>query len=49
LVNLYSINGEHWEHFTRFPLPKTSYRPLYLSGAASGSSAFPRAVRTRCS
>ncbi len=38
-VNLYSINGEHWEHFTRFPLPKTSYKPLYLSGAASGSSA----------
>ena len=38
-VDLYSINGEHWEHFTRFPLPKTSYKPLYLSGAASGSSA----------
>ena len=38
-VNLYSINGEHWEHFTRFPLPKTSYEHLYLSGAASGSSA----------
>ncbi len=26
-VNLYSINGEGWEHFTRFPLPKTSYQP----------------------
>ena len=37
-INLYSINGEKWEHFTRFPLPKTDYRPLYLSGAASGSS-----------
>jgi uncharacterized protein len=37
-INLYSINGEHWEHFTRFPLPKTDYRKLYLSGAASGSS-----------
>ena len=38
-VNLYSINGERWEHFKRFPLPKTTYRPLYLSGAPSGSSA----------
>jgi len=38
-VNLYSINGEHWEHFTRFPLPKTKYQRLYLSGAASGSTA----------
>ena len=37
-INLYSINGERWEHFKSFPLPKTSYRPLYLSGAASGSS-----------
>jgi len=38
-VNLYSINGQKWEHFKRFPLPKTTYRPLYLSGAPSGSSA----------
>jgi uncharacterized protein len=37
-INLYSINGEGWEHFTKFPLPQTSYRRLYLSGAASGSS-----------
>jgi putative CocE/NonD family hydrolase len=37
-VNLYSINGEHWEHATRFPLPKTKYQRVYLSGAASGSS-----------
>ncbi len=37
-VNLFSINGEHWERATRFPLPKTQYRRLYLSGAASGSS-----------
>ena len=37
-VNLYSINGDHWEHFTKFPLPKTKYKRLYLSGAASGSS-----------
>lgn len=37
-VNLYSINGEHWEHFTRFPVPKTHYTRIYLSGAASGSS-----------
>jgi len=37
-VNLYSINGEGWEHFKRFPLPKTSYRRLYLSGASSGSA-----------
>jgi uncharacterized protein len=38
-VNLYSINGDHWEHSTRFPLPKTKYKRLYLSSAASGSSA----------
>jgi len=38
-VNLYSINGERWEHFTRFPLPRTKYQRLYLSGAASGSTA----------
>ncbi len=37
-INLYSINGDGWEHFTRFPLPKTEYRHLYLSGAASGST-----------
>ncbi len=37
-VNLYSINGEHWEHFSRFPLPKTKYQRMYLNGAASGSS-----------
>jgi putative CocE/NonD family hydrolase len=36
-VNLYAINGTHWEHFTRFPLPKTSYQRLHLSGEASGS------------
>jgi len=38
-VNLYSINGSHWEHFERFPLTGTSYQPLYLSGEPSGSSA----------
>jgi uncharacterized protein len=38
-VNLYSINGAQWEHYTRFPLPKTKYKRLYLSSAASGSSA----------
>jgi hypothetical protein len=37
-VNLYSIGGDHWEHFNRFPLPKTKYVHEYLSGAASGSS-----------
>jgi len=37
-VNLYSINGESWEHFKRFPLPKTKYQREYLSGGASGSS-----------
>jgi uncharacterized protein len=37
-VNIYSIGGEHWEHFTRFPLPKTKYQHLYLNGSASGSS-----------
>jgi uncharacterized protein len=38
-VSLYSINGDHWEHYTRFPVPRTKYKRLYLSGAASGSSA----------
>ena len=37
-VNLYSINGERWEHFKHFPLPKTKYQRMYLNGAASGSS-----------
>jgi uncharacterized protein len=36
-VNLYSINGTRWEHFKRFPLPKTSYQRLHLSGEPSGS------------
>jgi uncharacterized protein len=38
-VNLYPINGTHWEHFTRFPPPKTTYQHLFLSGAPSGSLA----------
>ncbi|MEA2313783.1 MAG: uncharacterized protein QOI03_475, partial [Solirubrobacteraceae bacterium] len=38
-VNLYSINGTHWEHFTRFPLPETNYQRLHLSGEPSGSGA----------
>ena len=37
-VNLYPINGTHWEHFKRFPLPKTSYQRLYLNGESSGSA-----------
>jgi putative CocE/NonD family hydrolase len=37
-VNLYPINGTHWEHFTRFPVPQTSYKRLHLSGESSGSS-----------
>jgi putative CocE/NonD family hydrolase len=37
-VNLYPINGTHWEHFTRFPLPETSYQRLHLNGESSGSS-----------
>lgn len=37
-VNLYPINGSHWEHFTRFPVPGTSYQHLHLSGEPSGSS-----------
>jgi putative CocE/NonD family hydrolase len=36
-VNLYAINGTHWEHFTRFPIPETSYQRLYLSGEPSGA------------
>jgi putative CocE/NonD family hydrolase len=36
-VNLYPINGTHWEHFTRFPLAETSYQRLHLSGEPSGS------------
>jgi uncharacterized protein len=38
-VNLYAINGAQWEHFTRFPVPGTSYQRLHLSGEASGSGA----------
>ena len=38
-VNLYPINGDHWEHFTHFPVPETSYQRLHLSGEPSGSSA----------
>lgn len=37
-VNLYPINGTHWEHFKRFPLPKTKYERLYLNGESSGSA-----------
>jgi uncharacterized protein len=37
-VNLYPINGTHWEHFKKFPLPKTSYQRLYLNGESSGSA-----------
>jgi len=38
-VNLYPINGTHWEHFAKFPLPNTSYQRWYLNGESSGSSA----------
>ena len=37
-VNLYPINGTHWEHFRKFPLPKTRYERLYLNGESSGSA-----------
>jgi len=37
-VNLYPIGGNHWEHFKRFPLPKTKYQRLYLNGESSGSA-----------
>lgn len=37
-VNLYPVNGSHWEHFTRFPVPETNYQRLHLSGEPSGSS-----------
>jgi len=37
-VNLYPINGTHWEHLTRFPVPNTKYQRLYLSGESSGSA-----------
>ncbi len=37
-VNLYPINGTHWEHLKKFPLPKTKYERLYLSGESSGSA-----------
>ena len=37
-VNLYPINGTHWEHFKKFPLPKSSYQRLYLNGDSSGSA-----------
>jgi uncharacterized protein len=38
-VNLYPINGTQWEHFKHFPLPKTKYQQLHLSGEPSGSGA----------
>jgi putative CocE/NonD family hydrolase len=38
-VNLYPINGTHWEHFSSFPVPETSYTRLHLSGEPSGSGA----------
>ena len=41
-VNLYPINGTHWEHFKRFPLPGTNYQRLYLSGESSGSTPLSR-------
>jgi uncharacterized protein len=37
-VNLYPINGSHWEHFTKFPLPRTKYKRFYLNGESSGSA-----------
>ncbi len=37
-VNLYPINASGWQHYTKFPLPKTKYAREYLSGQASGSS-----------
>jgi hypothetical protein len=37
-VNLYPINGTHWEHFKKFPLPKSAYQRLYLNGESSGSA-----------
>jgi uncharacterized protein len=38
-VNIYPINGTSWEHFSRFPVPETSYQQLHLSGEPSGSGA----------
>ncbi len=37
-VNLYPIGGSAWEHFKKFPLPKTKYQRLYLNGESSGSA-----------
>jgi putative CocE/NonD family hydrolase len=37
-INLYPINGTQWEHFKKFPLPKTKYQRLYLNGESSGSA-----------
>ena len=37
-VNLYPIGGSGWEHFKKFPLPKTKYQRLYLNGESSGSA-----------
>jgi hypothetical protein len=36
-VNLYPINGTHYESVKSFPLPGTKYQRMYLSGEASGS------------
>ncbi|HEY0516832.1 MAG TPA: CocE/NonD family hydrolase [Solirubrobacteraceae bacterium] len=37
-VNLYAIGAGQWQHYPRFPLPKTSYQRLYLNGESSGSA-----------
>ena len=47
-VNLYPINGTHWEHFKKFPLPKSSYQRLYLNGESSGSAPLSAARRLAC-
>jgi putative CocE/NonD family hydrolase len=38
-ISLYPINGTGWIHPKTWPLPGTRYTNLYLSSAASGSSA----------
>ena len=37
-VNFYPVNGSHWEHYSTWPVPRVSYRSIYLSSQKSGSA-----------
>jgi putative CocE/NonD family hydrolase len=37
-VNFHPVNGDRWEHYPTWPVPRVTYTPLYLDGARSGSA-----------